>query len=187
MMESVEHVERTRDARLSETYERLGAAEKEELLGKYHPDYKPGTKRPLRVGPNKGDVVPHEVADLLEAMPLVNPDDVDLSRIDLEADILIIGAGGAGTTAALWALEEGIDPDRILVVTKLRHGDSNSIMSQGGVQAADRAEDSPVRHFLDTMAGGHFTNKPELVRALVTDGPLMIKWLEDLGVLFDKT
>lgn len=146
MMKSVEAVERTRDKRLSEAYERLGPRKKEELLRHYHPDYKPGTKRPLKVGPNKGDLVPNEVADLLEALPLVEPGEVDLSRADFEVDILIIGAGGAGTTAALWALEEGVEPDRILMVTKLRHGDSNSIMSQGGVQAADRPEDSPVRH-----------------------------------------
>ena len=36
------------------------------------------------------------------------------------------------------------------------------------------------------MGGGHFTNIPELVRALVHDAPEAIKWLNDYGVMFDK-
>jgi len=42
-------------------------------------------------------------------------------------------------------------------------------------------------HHLDTMGGGHFINKPELVKALVSDAPLIIKWLEDLGVMFNRS
>ncbi len=186
MRKSIELVERTRPRRMREVYRRLSLEEREELLRKYHPDYKPGTKRPLRIGPNRGDEAPHELADLLEAHPLVKPIDVDLSKIDIDTDLLIIGGGGAGLVAALWANQEGLPPDRITIVTKLRLGDSNSVMSQGGVQAADRPPDSPVRHFLDVMGGGHFANKPELVKALTMDAPLMIKWLEELGLMFDK-
>jgi len=71
-------------------------------------------------------------------------------------------------------------------VTKLRFGDANTMMAQGGIQAADRPEDSPVIHYLDVIGGGHFTNVPELVEALVMDAPVVIKWLEDLGMMFDK-
>ena len=186
MRESIEKVEETRERRLKETFPIMSLEEREELLKKFHPDYKEGTKRPLKIGPNKGDVVPHEVADLLEARPLVEPNDVDLSYIDFDVDILIIGGGGAGMTAALWANYSGIPAENILIVQKLRLGDSNSKMSQGGVQAADRPEDSPAIHYLDVMGGGHFANKPELVRALVMDGPLIIKWHEELGILYDR-
>ncbi|UCC28041.1 MAG: FAD-binding protein, partial [Candidatus Bathyarchaeota archaeon] len=132
------------------------------------------------------DLMPREVADLLEARPLVKPKDVDLSKVDFDVDILIIGGGGAGMTAALWANYAGVNAGNILIVQKLRLGDSNSIMSQGGVQAADKSNDSPVLHYLDVMGGGHFTNNPKLARKLVMDGPMLIKWHEDLGVIYDK-
>jgi aspartate oxidase len=75
---------------------------------------------------------------------------------------------------------------RVTIVTKLRFGDANTMMAQGGIQAADRAEDSPAIHYLDVIGGGHFTNVPDLVEALVMDAPIVIKWLEEMGVMFDK-
>ncbi|MDH5782420.1 MAG: FAD-binding protein [Candidatus Bathyarchaeota archaeon] len=186
MRESIEAVEKTREKRLKETFPLMSLEEREEILEKFHPDYKAEAKRPVKVGPNKGDLMPHEVADLLEAHPLVKPRDVDLSKVDFDVDVLIIGGGGAGMTAALWANYTGVDAENILIVQKLRLGDSNSIMSQGGIQAADKPNDSPVLHFLDVMGGGHFTNDQKLARRLVLDGPMLIKWHEDLGVIYDK-
>ncbi len=186
MRESIELVEETRERRLKEEIRRLSLEEREELLKKYHPDYKEGTKRPLKIGPNKGMIAPHEVIDLLEAHPLIQPEQIDLSQVDYETDILIIGGGGAGMTAALWAIYNGVSPEDILIVTKLRLGDSNSVMSQGGVQAADRPPDSPTRHFLDVIGGGHFTNNRQLVRTLTMEAPYMMRWLEELGLMFDK-
>jgi len=186
MRESIEKVEKTRPRRLKETFRKMTLEEREEVLNKYHPDYRPGGKREIKVGPNKGDVAPNEVVDLLEAEPILDPADVDLNQVDYDVDILIIGGGGAGTVAALWAVYEGIKPENILMITKLRHGDSNSMMAQGGIQAADRPFDSPVIHYLDAMGGGHFTNKPELVKALTQDAPFIIKWHESLGVMYDK-
>ena len=85
--------------------------------------------------------------------------------------ILIIGGGLAGTSAALTAREAGMPPEKILLVNKLRHGDANSMMAEGGTQAADRPEDSPVIHYVDALGGGHFTNKPDVVRTLTEDAP----------------
>ena len=182
----IKYVEETREERLKKPYRRLSLEEREKLLKEWHPDYKPGTKRPLRVGVCKGTVVYNEVADLLEAWPLIDPDQIDLSKVDYDVDVLVIGSGGAGLAAALWAIYSGVSPDAVLLVTKLRLGDSNTVKAQGGIQAADRPEDSPILHFIDTVGGGLFANKRDLVEALVTDMPFIMKWLEDLGTMFDK-
>ncbi|MFA4917183.1 MAG: FAD-binding protein, partial [Syntrophales bacterium] len=71
--------------------------------------------------------------------------------------------------------------------TKLRHGDANTMMAEGGIQAATKVgKDSPYYHYLDVMGGGHFKNIPDLVESLVTDAPDAILWLEKHGVNFSK-
>ncbi len=186
LLKSIEAVEATREKRAKEAFRKLSLEERDVLLKGFHPDYRPGGKRNLKIGPSKGAQVPHEVADLLEATPAVEVGQVNLSKVDFDTSILIIGGGGAGTVAALWANKAGVPASEILVATKLRHGDSNSMMAQGGIQAADKENDSPPIHYLDAIGGGHFTNKPELVSALVEDAPRIIKWHEELGVMYDK-
>ena len=189
MRESLKKVERTRPARLKiarsgeKIFPLMSAKEREEVLKDFHPDYKPDSLREIRVGANKGEKITSEVANLLESHSRINPDDFDLSRIDYDTDVLVIGGGGAGAAAALLTRENGA---RLIMATKLRMGDANSMMSQGGIQAAVNPNDSPLTHYLDAVGGGHFDNKPELVRALTTDAPGVIRWLEDLGVMFDR-
>lgn len=60
------------------------------------------------------------------------------------------------------------------------------MMAEGGIQAADKENDSPVQHYLDCFGGGHFAGRPELVKRLVMEAPDAIKWLNELGVEFDK-
>jgi succinate dehydrogenase/fumarate reductase flavoprotein subunit len=61
------------------------------------------------------------------------------------------------------------------------------MMAEGGIQSATKGEkDSPYLHYLDVMGGGHFTNVPNLVEALVMRAPDAIHWLERLGVNFSK-
>jgi len=181
-------VERTRPERVArkkkgEEFPLMSLEERAEVL-KYHPDYRDEGRREIKVGPSKGYRVAHEVVDLLEARSRVDPDAVDLSHIDAEADVLIIGGGGAGTAAALLAQEQGA---KVIIATKLRHGDANTMMAEGGIQAASKEwKDSPYIHYLDVMGGGHFTNVPELVHTLVTQAPDAISWLESLGVMFSK-
>ena len=175
--------ERVEKARKGEHFPALTMEQREEWLKRYHPDYKAEGRRKVLVGPNKGTVVPEEVASVLESRSRLNTKQANLSRADYETDVLVIGAGGAGTAAALTAQEAGL---KVIVSTKLRHGDSNTVMAEGGIQAADQEGDSPYFHYLDVMGGGHFSNQPGLVAALTNDAPLIIGWLEELGMMFDK-
>lgn len=186
MRASITRVVETRPRRIGKLPPQMTPKEREEILELCHPDYAPGGKRTVKIGPNRGDLMPNEVADLLEAYPLIEPGRIDLARVDYDVDILIIGGGLAGTSAALLANDYGIPADRILLTNKLRHGDANSMMAQGGTQAADRPKDSPVVHYIDVMGGGHFANKPDVARRLVEDAPGVIHWLEELGAVFDK-
>jgi succinate dehydrogenase/fumarate reductase flavoprotein subunit len=188
MKELIKKVEATRPARIQAVKEgkhfpRLPEEEGRKLMKDFHPDYKEGSKRELAVGPSKGKVVPNELADAIEARSSLNFGVIDLSHIDYDVDVLVIGGGGAGSAAALIAQENGA---KVLVTTKLRHGDANTMMAEGGIQAADKPNDSPPVHFLDAMGGGHFTNDRQLVRTLTHDAPSVIRWLEGLGVMFDK-
>ncbi len=181
--ESIHLVEDTRVRRLIEAIPRLAEDEKDDLLRQYHPDYIATSMRKLQVGINKGDSTPLELADLLEGNSRIDPGRIDPSKPDYNVDVLVIGCGGAGASAALLAHEAGA---RVLITTKLRLGDANTVGAQAGTQAADRPNDSPAIHYLDTMGGGHFENIPELVEVLVKDAPSAIKWLEKLGVNWDK-
>jgi succinate dehydrogenase / fumarate reductase flavoprotein subunit len=184
MQESIRRLDATREARIQQAkIPLLGADAKKELLKSFHPDFIESSMRPLSVGPNSGDRTPHEIADVLEAWPLADPARFDPAQPKYDTDVLVIGAGGAGVSAALVAAAAGA---RVLTVTKLRIGDANTMMAQGGIQAADKENDSPERHYLDVLGGGHFKNVPDLARALVSDAPGVIEWLEELGVMFDK-
>ena len=183
MRESIDRVVAGRPARLHTDWPMLSPAEKQEILRRFHPDFIPEGMRELRVGPNKGGRTPNELAALLEGHSRLRGAALDLEKVDYDTDVLIIGAGGAGSAAALLASEQGAT---VLMVTKLRHGDANTMMAQGGIQAADKENDSPGKHYLDVMGGGHFTNDPDLVEALVRDAPEVILWLEELGCMFDK-
>jgi succinate dehydrogenase/fumarate reductase flavoprotein subunit len=189
MQESLRKVEQTRPERLKKArsgepiHPIMSVEERQKILNVFHPDYRKGSKRSMRVGPNKGEPVTTQIADLLESHTRINVDAFDLKQPDSAADVLILGGGGAGCAAAITAQKEGA---KVIIATKLRLGDANSMMSQGGVQAAVNPQDSPSRHYLDTLGGGHFDNKPELVEALVNDAPSTIHWLQDMGVIFDR-
>ena len=187
-LESIKKVEATREERLKQVLagnhpRRMTADEKDQVLLENHPDHIKSQFAELKIGPNKGERVPLELAETLQANPRIDPKDIDLTKIDYDVDVLVIGGGGAGSAAAIMAHENGAN---VMVVTKLRHGDANTMMAEGGIQAADKPNDSPAQHYLDVMGGGHFKNVPELVYKLVNDAPVCIKWLNDLGVMFDK-
>jgi len=179
-------VENTRPDRVGKALRAMTADEKEQILRDWHPDYKMDQKRKLKIGSSAGELMPHEVVNNLEAHPIISPGDIDLSNVTYDVDVLVIGAGGAGLSASLTAIEHGVAPDNVLMVQKLRLGDANSKMSQGGIQAANAPDDSPTMHYLDVIGGGHYVNKPDLVEVMVKEGPDVIRWHEELGVTYDK-
>ncbi len=183
MQESIRKVEAAREANMKLNPRRMTAEEKDILLKTYHPDYREDQFENLAMGPNAGQKVPKELAKLLQAGSRITPADVDLSNPDYDTDVLIIGGGGAGASAAIEADDNGA---KVMIVTKLRIGDANTMMAEGGIQAADKPGDSPAQHYLDAFGGGHFAAQKDLLYKLVNDAPEAIRWLSELGVEFDK-
>ena len=179
---SLEKLEASREHRKEQKIERLADGQREELISSYHPDYRASGMREIQVGPNQGQKVPEEFAEVLESHSMCNPEKIDLDHPDFDVDVLVVGGGGGGGAAALTAHEAGA---KVLLTTKLRLGDANTLMAEGGMSSAVRPEDDPYLHFIDTLGGGHYTNIPEIVKALVLDGPEITSWLIDLGVMLD--
>ncbi len=188
LKELIKKVEKTRPARVEkkrrgEEFPAMSLEERKAIL-KYHPDFKEEGREEILVGPDKGYRIAKEMVGLIHAKSRLDPDAVDLSKIDYETDILVIGGGGAGASAALLARENGA---KVLIATKLRLGDANTMMAEGGIQAATKThKDSPYFHYLDVMGGGHFKNDPELVETLVVEAPKVMAWLEKQGAMFSK-
>ena len=181
--ESLAAVEAAREKNIALEPARMTAEQKETVLSSFHPDYKTNEFSVLTIGPNKGDKVPKELAAMLQAHSRIKDTEIDLENPDYDTDVLVIGGGGAGASAAIEAHEAGAN---VMIVTKLRIGDANTMMAEGGIQAADKPNDSPAIHFVDAFGGGHFAAKRELLSKLVCDAPEAIKWLSELGVEFDK-
>ncbi len=183
MRDSIAKVEAARAENVRLDPRRMTAGEKNELLHAYHPDYREDQFEVLKMGPNKGEKAPLELAALLQANSRLAGRSLDLSSPDYDVDVLVIGGGGAGASAAIEADNGGA---KVMLVTKLRIGDANTMMAEGGIQAADKPNDSPAQHFLDAYGGGHFAAQKDLLRKLVTEAPDAIRWLSELGVEFDK-
>ena len=183
LQESIKKVEAARAENVKLNPRRMTAEEKDVLLKTFHPDYRDNQFTTLHIGANKGEKVPLELCALLEGQSRLAGRDIDLTKPDYEADVLIIGGGGAGCSAAIEADNAGA---KVLLVTKLRMGDANTMMAEGGIQAADKPNDSPAQHFLDAYGGGHFAAQKDLLYKLVTEAPEAIQWLSNLGVEFDK-
>lgn len=98
------------------------------------------------------------------------------------ADVLVVGAGAAGLTAAL-----GLRGRRVHLLTKGLPGASGaSPRAQGGIAAALGADDSPERHAADTLAVGGGLGDAELVGVLTREGPAAVRRLVELGGRFDR-
>ena len=107
---------------------------------------------------------------------------------DSRADIVVIGAGGAGLSAAIEAGSHGAD---VIVLEKREFIGGNTNSSTGGINGAETSfqknlgiEDSKDLFYDDIMKGGHYLNDPALVRTLVENAPSTLEWIAGMGADF---
>ncbi|MFJ9411727.1 L-aspartate oxidase [Streptomyces sp. NPDC101393] len=100
----------------------------------------------------------------------------------IEADVVVVGSGVAGLTAALRCAAAG---RRTVVVTKARLDDGSTRWAQGGIAAALGEGDTPEQHLDDTLVAGAGLCDEAAVRALVTEGPDAVHRLIAAGARFD--
>lgn len=104
----------------------------------------------------------------------------------LQADIVVIGAGGAGMTAAIQAVQDGATD--VVVLEKMPIVGGNTTRSTGGLNAAgtqyqkaDGIEDSVELFVEDTMKGGKELNDKELVTVMAEQSNSALEWVNELG------
>ena len=100
MMESIKKVEAGRAARIGFEPRRMTADEKTALLQAFHPDYNLDSFEEIKVGPNAGQKAPKELVEILQGESRIKGMDIDLTNPDYDVDVLVIGGGGAGSSAA---------------------------------------------------------------------------------------
>ncbi len=100
----------------------------------------------------------------------------------IDADVVVVGSGVAGLTAALRCTAAGL---RTVVVTKARLDDGSTRWAQGGIAAALGDGDTPDQHMEDTLVAGAGLCDEVAVRALVTEGPDAVRRLIATGARFD--
>lgn len=101
---------------------------------------------------------------------------------DAMTDVLIVGGGAAGLTAALH-----LPPTvKVLIVAKGELNDTSTAYAQGGISAVLDADDSVESHVADTIAAGGGLCDPAAVSITAQGGADAIKWLIKLGVDFTR-
>lgn len=100
----------------------------------------------------------------------------------IAADVVVVGSGVAGLTAALRCAAAG---RRTVIVTKARLDDGSTRWAQGGIAAALGDGDSPAQHRQDTLVAGAGLCDENAVSAMVTEGPGAVRRLIALGARFD--
>jgi L-aspartate oxidase len=103
---------------------------------------------------------------------------------DTTADVVVVGSGIAGLTAAL-RLRDRVE--KVLVVTKDVLSSGSTQWAQGGIAAALGPGDTPGEHEIDTLVAGAGACDLEAVRVLVTEGPEAVRELIALGANFDHS
>ena len=113
---------------------------------------------------------------------------IDISEIrTIEHDVLIVGAGGAGLSAAIEASSRGMSTG---IVMKSLLGKAHTVMAEGGMAAAlanvDERDHWKI-HFRDTMRGGKFLNAWRMAELHAKIAPERVRLLEEWGAVFDRT
>ncbi|HLN76898.1 MAG TPA: L-aspartate oxidase [Nocardioidaceae bacterium] len=105
---------------------------------------------------------------------------------ETQADVVVIGSGIAGLTAAL-RIRSSRPGIHVLVVTKELLSAGSTTWAQGGIAAALGPGDTPDQHLRDTLVAGAGLCDEAAVRTLVTEGPDAVRELIALGTNFDQT
>ncbi|WP_155391361.1 L-aspartate oxidase [Catellatospora paridis] len=98
-------------------------------------------------------------------------------------DVVVIGSGIAGLTAALHLREAGL---HVTVVTKVNIDDGSTRWAQGGIAAVLDPLDTPAAHARDTLVAGVGLCDPAAVDVLVSEGPTRVRELIKMGAEFDR-
>src|SRR5947207_7860082 len=98
-------------------------------------------------------------------------------------DVVVVGSGIAGLTAALHLREAGL---HVTVVTKVNIDDGSTRWAQGGIAAVLDPLDTPAAHAQDTLVAGVGLSDPAAVDVLVTEGPARVRELMRWGAEFDR-
>ena len=105
-------------------------------------------------------------------------------------DIVIVGAGGAGMTAAIEAKQQGMNP---VILEKMPIAGGNTLKASSGmnasqtkVEAAQGVKDSNDQFYEETLKGGGGTNDKALLRYFVDNSAGAIDWLDSIGIKLDK-
>jgi L-aspartate oxidase len=101
-----------------------------------------------------------------------------------EADVVVVGSGAAGMTAALTAARQG---RRVLMITKEDVGGGATPLAQGGLAAAIGPRDNPALHQRDTLDAGAGLCDPDAVATLVSEAPGEIARLAGRGARLERT
>lgn len=108
-------------------------------------------------------------------------------HVNLNYDVVIIGAGGAGLRAAVEASAQGA---KTAVVCKSLLGKAHTVMAEGGVAASLAnvdERDNWEAHFKDTMKGGKYLNQWRMAQLHAQEAPDRVNELEEWGAVFDRT
>lgn len=104
---------------------------------------------------------------------------------DIETDVVIVGAGGAGLAAALEVVNAGKE---VVILEVMPMAGGNTLRATGGMNAAETdvqeslgIEDSVDVFYEDTLKGGHDLNDPDLLRTLVDQSADALHWVNELG------
>ena len=134
------------------------------------------------------DALTQSGADLARFEKAVEASEEKEDDLALSADVVIIGAGGAGITAAVQANMNGAT---VLVLEKMPKIGGNTIMAGGALNAVDDRSETAIKnndsveyHYQQTLAGGDYQGDPALVHILVSRAWEAVEWIKELGMGF---